>query len=118
MDEKIKTLLYRSFDEDLSPAQTKNFQELSEEVKVIDRSALILDIFQKHAKDVWPLFSDAIKNAAPLEEYRLIQLLGSGSSFNKKKPSVLSDLPDELLTEWCLQNPDQSLRGSQLSYLL
>ena len=38
------------FDEDLSPAQTKNFQELSEDVKVIDRSALILDIFQKHAK--------------------------------------------------------------------
>ena len=38
------------FDEDLSPAQTKNFQSLSEEVKVIDRSALILDIFQKHAK--------------------------------------------------------------------
>lgn len=38
------------FDEDLSPAQTKNFQELSDVVKVIDRSALILDIFQKHAK--------------------------------------------------------------------
>lgn len=38
------------FDEDLSPAQTKNFQELSEDVKVIDRSALILDIFRKHAK--------------------------------------------------------------------
>jgi len=42
------------FDEDLSPAQTKNFQALSEDVKidvkVIDRSALILDIFQKHAK--------------------------------------------------------------------
>jgi len=38
------------FDEDLSPAQTKNFQSLSEEVKVIDRSALILDIFKKHAK--------------------------------------------------------------------
>jgi len=38
------------FDEDLSPAQAKNFQELSEDIKVIDRSALILDIFQKHAK--------------------------------------------------------------------
>lgn len=38
------------FDEDLSPAQTKNFQELSENIKVIDRSALILDIFQNHAK--------------------------------------------------------------------
>jgi GTP-binding protein HflX len=38
------------FDEDLSPAQTKNFQLLSDNIKVIDRSALILDIFQKHAK--------------------------------------------------------------------
>ncbi len=38
------------FDEDLSPAQTKNFQSLSQNVKVIDRSALILDIFQKHAE--------------------------------------------------------------------
>jgi len=38
------------FDEDLSPAQTKNYQILSNKIKVIDRSALILDIFQKHAK--------------------------------------------------------------------
>jgi GTP-binding protein HflX len=38
------------FDEDLSPAQTKNFQRLSRDLKVIDRSALILDIFQKHAR--------------------------------------------------------------------
>ena len=38
------------FDEDLSPAQTKNYQQLSDKIKVIDRSALILDIFQKHAK--------------------------------------------------------------------
>jgi len=38
------------FDDDLSPAQTKNFQMLSENIKVIDRSALILDIFQNHAK--------------------------------------------------------------------
>lgn len=38
------------FDEDLSPAQTKNFQELSDQLKVIDRSALILDIFRQHAR--------------------------------------------------------------------
>lgn len=38
------------FDEDLSPAQTKNYQNLTENIKVIDRSALILDIFRKHAK--------------------------------------------------------------------
>ncbi|MBN2570350.1 MAG: hypothetical protein JXB42_13060 [Deltaproteobacteria bacterium] len=67
---------------------------------------IIRILFQQHAKDIWPLFSEAIKNAAPLEEYRLMQLLDSGSSFDKKKPSVLSDLPDELLNEWCLQNPE------------
>lgn len=38
------------FDEDLSPAQTKNFETLSKNIDVIDRSTLILDIFQKHAK--------------------------------------------------------------------
>ena len=38
------------FDEDLNPAQTKNFQGLADNLKVIDRSALILDIFRKHAK--------------------------------------------------------------------
>ena len=38
------------FDDDLSPAQTKNFLKLADNLKVIDRSALILDIFRKHAK--------------------------------------------------------------------
>ena len=38
------------FDEELSPAQIKNFQKLSNNIKVIDRSALILDIFKKHAQ--------------------------------------------------------------------
>ena len=38
------------FDDDLSPAQSKNFMSLSKELKVIDRGALILDIFRQHAK--------------------------------------------------------------------
>ena len=38
------------FDDDLSPTQNKNYQRLTEDVKVIDRSTLILDIFFKHAK--------------------------------------------------------------------
>ncbi len=38
------------FDDDLSPTQTKNYQKLTEEIKVIDRSTLILDIFVRHAK--------------------------------------------------------------------
>ena len=38
------------FDDDLSPAQAKNFMNLSDDLKVIDRSALILDIFRQHAR--------------------------------------------------------------------
>lgn len=38
------------FDEELSPAQIKNYHKLTKNIKVIDRSALILDIFKKHAK--------------------------------------------------------------------
>ena len=38
------------FDDELSPAQIKNFSNLSKSVKVIDRSSLILEIFSLHAK--------------------------------------------------------------------
>ena len=38
------------FDDELSPAQIKNFSNLSNSIKVIDRSSLILEIFSQHAK--------------------------------------------------------------------
>ena len=38
------------FDQELTPAQIKNYHKLTEKVKVIDRSGLILDIFKRHAK--------------------------------------------------------------------
>lgn len=37
------------FDDDLSGSQAKNIEAILSEIKVIDRSALILDIFAKHA---------------------------------------------------------------------
>lgn len=38
------------FDDELSPAQIKNYSNLVKNIKVIDRNALILDIFSQHAK--------------------------------------------------------------------
>ena len=38
------------FDDELSPAQIKNYSNLSKSIKVIDRSTLILEIFSQHAK--------------------------------------------------------------------
>ena len=53
--EQIKSLVQRTgatlivFDDDLSPAQVRNLEKITE-VKVIDRSALILDIFAGRAR--------------------------------------------------------------------
>ena len=38
------------FDDELSPAQIKNYHRLADDIKIMDRSGLILDIFQKHAQ--------------------------------------------------------------------
>ncbi|MFL3050216.1 MAG: GTPase HflX [Candidatus Neomarinimicrobiota bacterium] len=37
------------FDDELSPTQIRNYHKLSKDVKIIDRTTLILDIFTKHA---------------------------------------------------------------------
>ncbi len=37
------------FDDELSPAQTKNLQEMFDKTRITDRSTLILDIFVRHA---------------------------------------------------------------------
>lgn len=38
------------FDDELSPAQIKNYHKISKKLKVMDRSGLIIDIFKRHAK--------------------------------------------------------------------
>lgn len=78
-----------------------NYSDLWHYIKPIIRK-----IFQQHGRSVWQLFAEAIKNADPMKEYRLNQLLNSGDMFDKKEPSVLAELPDDLLREWCLQQPD------------
>lgn len=63
-------------------------------------------LFKLYGRDVWPIFADSIRNADPLKEYRLTQLLSSEDRFNKKETSVLADLPDDLLREWCAKEPE------------
>jgi len=38
------------FDDDLSPTQARNFYKISDKIKIIDRTGLILDIFTKNAR--------------------------------------------------------------------
>lgn len=67
---------------------------------------LIRKIFQQYGRVVWPLFAEAIKNADSIKEHRLTQLLNPGDLFDKREPSVLAELPDDILREWCIQEPD------------
>lgn len=69
---------------------------------------LLRKILQRHGREVWPLFADAIRNADRLKRYRLAKLVGSGNSFNKQKLSVLAELNDNLLREWCFHDPDMA----------
>jgi len=38
------------FDNELTPAQSKNYNKIAKDIKVIDRGSLILEIFMSHAK--------------------------------------------------------------------
>ena len=38
------------FDDELSPAQIKNYHKMSKKIKTLDRNGLILDIFKNHAR--------------------------------------------------------------------
>lgn len=67
---------------------------------------LVRRIFRNFGRGVWPVFSEAIKNADPSKRYMLAELLGSGNKFDEKSPIVLAELPDELLRKWCFQEPD------------
>ena len=46
-DLKISSII---FDDELSPSHLKNYNNLSKEIKIIDRSMLILEIFNQHAQ--------------------------------------------------------------------
>ena len=67
---------------------------------------LIRKIFQQYGREVWPIFANAIKSAGPKNDYWLTQLLNSEDRFDRQKPSVLAELPDDLLRQWCFQEPD------------
>ncbi len=72
-------------DDDLSPSQHRNLQKLAgEEIKVIDRSGLILDIFAKHAK------SREAKTQVELArlEYMLPRLTGLWTHLERQKGGI------------------------------
>ncbi len=65
-------------------------------------------LFRNYGRDIWPIFAEALRTADPLHEYRLTELLSSEDRSDRNSPSVLADLPEEVLTEWCKREPDMA----------
>lgn len=71
------------FDNDLSPAQQRNLQQLFE-VDVVDREALILDIFAQHASTR----TGAIQVELALLRYNMPRLRGKGVSLSQQTGGI------------------------------
>lgn len=63
-------------------------------------------LFTKFGENVWPVFAEVIRDAGAVQKYYLSSLLGSDDGFNEKSPSVLADLPDQVLKNWCFAEPE------------
>ena len=74
---------------------------LSHDIKPVMRLLL-----KKYGKHVWPIVTNAIKEADLVEQYHLRELLGKESRFDRKQTSVLADLPEKILHDWCMSEPD------------
>jgi GTP-binding protein HflX len=82
------------FDNELSPAQQRNLQKLFE-VDVVDREALILDIFAQHATSR----AGTIQVELALYRYNLPRLRGKGSNLSQQGFGVLARGPGETKLE-------------------
>lgn len=82
------------FDNELTPAQQRNLQKLFE-VDVVDREALILDIFAQHATSR----EGAIQVELALYRYNLPRLRGRGKNMSQQGFGVLARGPGETKLE-------------------
>jgi GTP-binding protein HflX len=82
------------FDNELTPAQQRNLQKLFE-VDVVDREALILDIFAQHATSR----EGAIQVELALYRYNLPRLRGRGKQLSQQGAGVLARGPGETKLE-------------------
>jgi GTP-binding protein HflX len=82
------------FDNDLTPAQQRNLQKLFE-VDVVDRQAVILDIFAQHATSR----EGSIQVELALHKYNLPRLRGKGKALSQQGFGVLARGPGETKLE-------------------
>ena len=64
-------------------------------------------ILARYGREAWPIIGRAIADATPLDEYHFTQFFSSSDHSDRgKNSSVLSELPDDILMEWCAEIPE------------
>ncbi len=63
-------------------------------------------VLRKYTKQVWPLISRKISEADPIQKFQFQFLFGSEISFYSNEDSILADLPEKVLREWCESDPE------------
>ena len=82
-------------DDPLSPAQIRNLSKLFPDVKILDRTILILDIFAQHASTK----EGALQVELALLRYRLTQLSGIGTEMSRLGGGIGTRGPGETRLE-------------------
>ena len=63
-------------------------------------------LLRNYTKQVWPLVSRTISDADSNQAFHFQYLFGSDISFYNKENSILTDLPEKDLREWCESDPE------------
>lgn len=85
----------------LSCNDRMNYGDLRHYLKPVMRILL-----KDYGEYIWPLVSKAIKSADSITEFHLSQLFSKEDAFSRKQTSILAELPEGLLHDWCRAEPD------------
>ena len=95
------------FDCELSPSQIRNIEDALDDVRVIDRTMLILDIFARNAKTAEGILQVAIANM----RYTLPRLSGKGTELSRLGGGIGTRGPGESKLEIDRRRAKEKIRG-------
>lgn len=67
---------------------------------------LMLQLMNEYGEVLWPIIADAIDRSEAMDLYWLQQLLSRETGLNGDVPSVLSNVSEDVIIEWCLEHRD------------
>jgi len=67
---------------------------------------LLLNMFEKYGRKIWPDFGIAISNAHSMESCWLREPLERENSISINQPNLFNVVPFDLVVEWCKSAPD------------